>query len=185
VIILDLDMRKPKIHLGFGVENIRGMSTVLIGKDDHGRLHPAEHPEGLDFITAGPIPPNPSELIISPRMSGADQRAARSYDMVLIDNPPVGLVTDGIPMIQLADYPIYIFRSDYSKKQFVQNVDRLINENSITRPERDPERRGHRPQQIRLQLRLRVWLRLWIRLWPRLWRVATMRTWRRTQERNA
>ncbi|MBK7946298.1 MAG: hypothetical protein IPJ85_13765, partial [Flavobacteriales bacterium] len=46
------------------------------------------------------------------------------YDVVLLDNPPVGLVTDGLPMVQLADYPIYIFRSDYSKKQFVQNVDR-------------------------------------------------------------
>ncbi len=133
VIILDLDMRKPKIHLGFGVENISGMSTLLIGKDTMDNCIQHSNLEGLDFITAGPIPPNPSELIIHPRMQQVIDELKRKYDVVLIDNPPVGLVTDGIPMIQLADYPIYIFRSDYSKKQFVQNVDRLINENNITR----------------------------------------------------
>ena len=133
VIILDLDMRKPKIHLGFGVENLRGMSTLLIGKDDLESCIRKSELEGLHFITAGPIPPNPSELIISKRMDEILDILQKSYDVVLIDNPPVGLVTDGIPMIQRADYPIYIFRSDYSKKQFVQNVDRLINENNITR----------------------------------------------------
>ncbi|HQZ43833.1 MAG TPA: GNVR domain-containing protein, partial [Flavobacteriales bacterium] len=57
VIILDLDMRKPKIHLGFGVENIKGMSTLLIGKDDLENCIQHSSLEGLDFITAGPIPP--------------------------------------------------------------------------------------------------------------------------------
>lgn len=133
VIILDLDMRKPKIHLGFGVENVRGMSTLLIDRDKLENCIKHSSLEGLDFITAGPIPPNPSELIISQRMTDLLTELKTRYDVVLIDNPPVGLVTDGIPMIQIADYPIYIFRSDYSKKQFVQNVDRLINENNIKR----------------------------------------------------
>lgn len=133
VIILDLDMRKPKIHLGFGVENVRGMSTLLIDRDNLENCIKHSSLEGLDFITAGPIPPNPSELIISQRMTDLLTELKNRYDVVLIDNPPVGLVTDGIPMIQIADYPIYIFRSDYSKKQFVQNVDRLINENNIKR----------------------------------------------------
>ena len=51
--------------------------------------------------------------------------------MIVIDNPPVGLVTDGIPVIQKADYPIYIFKANYSKKNFIQNVDRIINENNV------------------------------------------------------
>jgi tyrosine-protein kinase Etk/Wzc len=133
VIILDLDMRKPKIHLGFDVDNALGMSTVLIGKDTVDNCIRKSSLSDLDFITAGPIPPNPSELIISPRMSEVLAELKLRYDVILLDNPPVGLVTDGLPMIQLADYPIYIFRSDYSKKQFVQNVDRLINENNIKR----------------------------------------------------
>ncbi|MCW5897788.1 MAG: polysaccharide biosynthesis tyrosine autokinase [Flavobacteriales bacterium] len=132
-IILDLDMRKPKIHLGFGVENVRGMSTLLIGRDQVEDCVMKSSLDGLDFITAGPIPPNPSELINSERMNTLLEELRLVYDVILIDNPPVGLVTDGIPMIQRADYPIYIFRADYSKKQFVQNVDRLINENNISR----------------------------------------------------
>jgi len=133
VVILDLDMRKPKIHLGFGVENIRGMSTLLIGKDQVGDCIQHSAVPGLDFITAGPIPPNPSELIISPHMERIVEQLKQDYDVILIDTPPVGLVTDGIAIIQKADIPIYIFRADYSKKAFVQNVDRLINENRITK----------------------------------------------------
>jgi capsular exopolysaccharide synthesis family protein len=133
VIVLDLDMRKPKIHLGFGVENMRGMSTLLINKDELDDCIQKSTLDNLFFITAGPIPPNPSELIISPRMNSILEELKKRFDVILIDNPPVGLVTDGIAMIQRADYPIYIFRADYSKKIFVQNVDRLINENKISR----------------------------------------------------
>jgi tyrosine-protein kinase Etk/Wzc len=133
VIILDLDMRKPKIHLGFGVENTKGMSTLLIGRHTLEECVQRSGLEGLDFVTAGPIPPNPSELIISEPMGQLLERLKGEYDVVMVDNPPVGLVTDGIPLIQRADYPIYIFRADYSKKQFIQNVDRLINENNIAR----------------------------------------------------
>ena len=53
--------------------------------------------------------------------------------MVIIDTPPVGLVTDGVEIIKNVDFPIYVFKSDYSKKQFVQVADRLINESQIKR----------------------------------------------------
>lgn len=131
VIIVDLDMRKPKIHLGFGVENIKGMSTMLIGKDKTEDCIQHSSLDNLDFITAGPIPPNPSELIISKKMAVIIEQLKKSYDLVIIDNPPVGLVTDGIHTIQMADYPVYIFRADYSKRNFIQIVDRLYNENGI------------------------------------------------------
>jgi tyrosine-protein kinase Etk/Wzc len=131
VILLDLDMRRPKINKGFGVDNSYGMSTVLIGKSSVKDAIRKSEQEGLDFITAGPIPPNPSELIISERMQEIIEELKGEYDMVVIDTPPVGLVTDGVTLIKNADYPLYIFRADYSKKHFVQNVDRLINENGI------------------------------------------------------
>ena len=53
--------------------------------------------------------------------------------MIVIDNPPVGLVTDGIPVLQMADYPIYVFKANFSRKNFIQNVDRLMNENNLTK----------------------------------------------------
>lgn len=133
VIILDLDMRRPKIHSGFGVENEKGMSTLLISKDTvEGCIHKSKQ-DNLDFITAGPIPPNPSELIINGQIDKIIADLKNTYDVIIIDNPPVGLVTDGISIIQNADYPIYIFRAEYSKKTFIQNVDRLANEFQLTR----------------------------------------------------
>jgi len=87
--------------------------------------------EGLDFVTAGPTPPNPSELIINGKLDEIVEDLKKEYDVVIIDNPPVGLVTDGIYCLQMADYPIYIFRANYSKRHFVQNVDRIVNENNL------------------------------------------------------
>jgi capsular exopolysaccharide synthesis family protein len=133
VILIDLDMRKPKIHKGFDVENVNGMSTVLIGKDSVDNCINKSSIDTLDFITAGPVPPNPSELVISEKMQEILDDLKTKYDLVVVDNPPVGLVTDGVNSIKNADYPIYIFRADYSKKHFVQNVDRLINENGISK----------------------------------------------------
>ncbi len=133
VVIIDLDMRKPKIHIGFGVENSIGMSTLLIGKNHVEEAIQKSNLENLDIITAGPVPPNPSELIISKRMDDILNHLREIYDVIIIDNPPVGLVSDGIAMIQKADYPIYIFRADYSKRNFIQNVDRLFNEANIKR----------------------------------------------------
>lgn len=131
VVILDLDMRKPKIHLGFGVQNVKGMSTILIEKDSIENCIQHSVMDNLDFITAGPIPPNPSELIISERMEQVLNELKEKYDFIIVDNPPIGLVTDGISIIQKADYPIYVFRADYSKKNFIHNLDRLINENKV------------------------------------------------------
>jgi len=131
VVVCDLDMRKPKIHRGFDVENSEGMSTLLIGRSSLDAAIRSSKLENLDFITAGPIPPNPSELIISSTMDSILVELKKRYDVVILDTPPVGLVTDAVPLLQKADYPIYIFRSDYSRKHFVQVADKLVNENNI------------------------------------------------------
>lgn len=131
VIIIDLDMRKPKIHVGFGVPNDKGMSTILINRNTIDECVFKSSLNNLDFITAGPVPPNPSELIISARMLEVLEELKLRYDVIVIDNPPVGLVTDGIRVIKLADYPIYVFRENFSKRNFVQNVKKLIRDNNI------------------------------------------------------
>lgn len=133
VILLDLDMRKPKIHQGFDAPNDRGMSTILIGKDSINECVQHSHLPNLDFITAGPIPPNPSELIISKKMDEVIDELKTRYDVIVVDNPPVGLVTDGIRLISMADYPIYILKANYSKKNFLLNVEKLVNENNVTK----------------------------------------------------
>lgn len=133
VILLDLDMRKPKVHKGFGVQNNSGMSTILTGMNSIQECIHSTALENFNFITAGPTPPNPSELIIGKKLDLVIQELHSIYDYIVIDNAPVGLVTDGIAAIQKADFPIYVFRAGYSKKQFVQILDKLKNENKISK----------------------------------------------------
>lgn len=133
VIILDLDMRKPRIHTALGLDNSKGMSTLLIGKYQLNDVIQQTSTENLHVITAGPIPPNPSELVISKPMDDLLCMLKKIYDIIIIDNPPVGLVTDGIAMLQKADYPIYVMRANYSKREFIHFVDRLYYENHLTK----------------------------------------------------
>jgi tyrosine-protein kinase Etk/Wzc len=133
VIVIDLDMRKPKIHLGFNVDNVKGVSTILSNIDEIDDCIQPSKVRNLDFITAGPVPPNPSELILTPRMTGMIDYLKSKYDYVIVDNPPVGIVTDGMKSIIMADYPIYILKANYSKKMFIQNVNRLLTESHINK----------------------------------------------------
>jgi capsular exopolysaccharide synthesis family protein len=131
IIVLDFDLRKPKIHIGFGVENKKGVSTILMGLNEAKDCIRHSIVDNLDFITAGPVPPNPSELMLNRRMTELIEYLKQTYDYILLDCPPVGIVTDGMQPMLIADYPLYIFKASHSKRMFVQNIDRLINESGI------------------------------------------------------
>jgi capsular exopolysaccharide synthesis family protein len=133
VVILDLDMRKPKIHMAFDEENHAGISTILIGKHKLQDCIRRTAISTLDYIGAGPTPPNPSELILRPEFDVLLKELHLYYDVIVIDTPPVGLVTDGILVMKKADLPIYVVRADYSKRYFVKNVNKLVKNNSFSK----------------------------------------------------
>ncbi|PHR48826.1 MAG: hypothetical protein COA32_05005 [Fluviicola sp.] len=122
VVVLDLDMRKPKIHLGLDAENDCGMSSILSGQKKVDDCLKKSCIEELDFITAGPIPPNPSELILSNKFKEVLTELKEEYDIVLIDNPPIGIVSDGVNVLAMVDLPIYVFKANYSKRYFVNKL---------------------------------------------------------------
>ena len=126
VIILDLDMRKPRLHLGLDCDNQSGVSTILIGKNNWEECINHTSIQNLDFITAGPIPPNPAELILRPEFDELLAKLHEIYDVIVIDTPPVGLVTDGILTMKKSDMQIFVVRADYSKRVFVKNINKLI-----------------------------------------------------------
>jgi capsular exopolysaccharide synthesis family protein len=125
VVMLDLDMRKPKLHLAFEASNDKGISTILIGRHTWQDCIAHTSVNGLDFIAAGPPPPNPSELIMRQDFDDLLKQLLLHYDVIVIDTPPVGLVTDGILVMQKADLPVYVVRADYSKRAFIKNINRL------------------------------------------------------------
>lgn len=138
VVVLDLDMRKPKIHKAFSeanniVPNRKGMSEILSGIEPYESCIQKSRVANIDFITAGTTPPNPSELILSDAMDNLISSLKKEYDFVIIDNPPIGLVTDAMKNMQRADFPIYVFKSNYSKRFYIANLDFLYTECKISK----------------------------------------------------
>jgi capsular exopolysaccharide synthesis family protein len=131
VVIIDLDMRKPKIHKAFNDENNKGVSTILIGKNEIKECVKPTDIESLYYIPSGPIPPNPSELIISKEFEVFLEKLKNDFDTIILDSPPVGLVTDGVLIMKNVDLPIYVIRAEFSKKGFEKNVNRLIFKNNF------------------------------------------------------
>ena len=127
-VVLNLDMRKPTLHKKFALKNAKGMSTFLSGRASlHDVIQHTEY-ENLDVITSGPVPPNPSELIQSQLMEALLNDLREIYDVIILDTPPVGLVTDARTLMHFADTSIYVLRADYSKKDFLRNVEKLSKE---------------------------------------------------------
>lgn len=125
-ILLDLDLRKPKVHFAFNDDNVKGMSNILIGETTWQENVRHSEIENLDFLTAGPTPPNPSELMLSKKLTQVLEELKKVYDVIIIDNPPVGVVSDGVQLLSKADIPIYIFKSHFSKRSFIERVEELI-----------------------------------------------------------
>ncbi len=127
VILVDLDMRKPRFHEVFeGADPDKGLSTILIRKHEIEEcIHPTNL-DNLDYIPAGPIPPNPSELILGGRFEEMMKYLGKKYDVIIIDTPPVGLVTDGIHALKIATIPIYVVRADFSRRVFLRNINHLV-----------------------------------------------------------
>lgn len=130
-IVLDLDLRKPKIHLGFNTNNDNGMSNLIVNQISLIECIQKSEIQNLDFITAGPIPPNPSELILSKDFQNIMEKIKSMYEIVIIDNPPVGLVSDGVHILANADIPIYVFKANYSKRVFAERVKELFDVQQI------------------------------------------------------
>jgi len=101
------------------------MSTILINKHHWKECVKKTALPNLDYLSAGPTPPNPSELIIGNRLLEIIKELQEVYDIVVLDTPPVGLVTDGILVMKQVDVPLYIVRAEYSKKDFITGLNKL------------------------------------------------------------
>jgi tyrosine-protein kinase Etk/Wzc len=134
VVLVDLDMRKPKNEkYPSGNDSSKGMSTVLIKKNTWTECVVPTSLENFDFIPSGPHPPNPSELLLNGEFTEFLDDLRKTYDYIVIDTPPVGLVTDGIMAMKRSDLSIYVFRANYSRRSFMDNLTRVITINKLTR----------------------------------------------------
>jgi len=122
VLILDCDMRRPRIHKIFGLDRKIGVSSILVGTgNDKDAIVPSSV-ENLDILPVGPIPPNPSEIIGSKKMDLLLNALKKQYDRVLIDSPPISAVTDAVILAQMADSLLLVVRAGETPRQIIQHA---------------------------------------------------------------
>ena len=126
VILVDADLRQPSIAEYAGIEGRVGLTTVLIGRAEVEDVIQPFAATGLDLLPAGQIPPNPSELLGSMAMADLLERLSASYDMVLLDSPPLLPVTDAVVLSKLAGGALVVVGADrIHRPQLQQSLESL------------------------------------------------------------
>jgi len=115
VILIGADLRRSRLHKTFHVANDTGLTNYLAHQTEIDDIIHHSEQDNLDFIVSGPVPPNPSELLHSKRMSLLIETLKTRYDVVMIDTAPIGLVSDAIPLIRISDINVFVIRSGKSK----------------------------------------------------------------------
>lgn len=131
VLLLDFDMHKPKVHKTFKMENVAGISSYLIGKSDFNDVIVHSQVENLDIIPAGPVPPNASELVLSEKVDELISRAKEEYDFIIIDTPPLMLISDSLVLLKLVDLGIFVMNTDKATKQGVRHLEEILLQNKL------------------------------------------------------
>lgn len=130
-VIVGLDLRKPKIFDDFNLKNNIGAVNYLIGQSTLEEITQSTKIPYLDVITSGPIPPNPSELIMSETMSELMEELKEKYDYVILDTPPVGLVTDAVELSSYVDVTLYVMRQNFTKKEMVNLLNNRVKRDEL------------------------------------------------------
>ncbi|MCB0698564.1 MAG: polysaccharide biosynthesis tyrosine autokinase [Chitinophagales bacterium] len=132
VVLLELDLRKPKISANLNLRNSIGFTGYMAGKADIDNIiTPSGLVDTLSIIPSGAIPPNPSELMLSPKVKDLFDKLKNEYDYVIIDSAPVGLVTDAQLLGKHADTTLYICRMNFTRKEQLSNADELYTTGKI------------------------------------------------------
>jgi capsular exopolysaccharide synthesis family protein len=121
-VIVGFDLRKPRLYDDFGINNDKGVSTWLIGKDSFGDIIKATAYENLSIIPAGPIPPNPSELMALDKAAELVRLLKENYDCIIIDTSPIGTVSDTFHLSGLADTTLVTVRQNMTPIHLLENT---------------------------------------------------------------
>lgn len=131
-VILEFDIRKPKLFSGLKLSSQKGITHFLVGKANFEEL-PVKVPgfDHLFAISCGPVPPNPSELLLDPRVKEMIEWLKVNFDVVILDTAPVGMVSDAMTLGKFADSTLYIVRQGYTYKKQISLIDEFYTENRL------------------------------------------------------
>jgi len=132
VLLLELDLHKPRIHTALQLTNEIGISTVLIGKCSPAEAIMSSKVENLDVILSGPTPPNASELILSDHLYELLEYAKTKYDYLVIDTPPMGIISDAQALMKHADINLFVINTRHGSTEALEFAHGIVENNKIT-----------------------------------------------------
>jgi capsular exopolysaccharide synthesis family protein len=133
-IILEFDIRKPKVLSGLGMSKKSGVSNFLVGKAElEDLVVPVPDQPNLWVLPCGPIPPNPSELLLDPKVTEMFDWLRDHYDVIFIDTAPVGMVSDAMTLGKFADCTLYLVRQGHTFKKQITLIDEFYQEKKLPR----------------------------------------------------
>ncbi|HKR03098.1 MAG TPA: polysaccharide biosynthesis tyrosine autokinase [Bacteroidia bacterium] len=131
VALIDLDLHKPKQANAFNLKNDVGVTSFLVGKASLNDIILETPVENLSVILTGPRTPNASELILDPMLEEMIQELKSRFEYIILDTPPVGLLSDALVMMKYSDLNLYVLKANYSKRDFVDIAHQIIEKNNI------------------------------------------------------
>ena len=131
VVLINADMRKPNDYDAFDVVDNVGLSDFLAGIATKDEIICRSKFPNLHIVTSGGIPPNPSELLIGGRIKELLNLLREDYDYIILDTPPVGILADGLELMNESDVNILVVRQNYTDKRALQEYNEIYVKNKI------------------------------------------------------
>jgi capsular exopolysaccharide synthesis family protein len=126
VLVIDADLRKPTLHHTFGLTNRWGLTSVMVGQAPLEQAIQDTNVENLWCLTSGPLPPNPSEMLASNKMTALIENLKKEFDIILFDTPPVIAVTDAQIVASKCDGVVLVIDYGNVKKEIALKAKQLL-----------------------------------------------------------
>lgn len=133
-LLVSMDMRRPRVERLIGIRSEEGLSTYLAGQSRFEDIIQKTSTENLFLAPAGPVPPNPSELLDSERMKEFMERAREEFTYIVLDTPPVGVVSDALVTGIFTDVNIFVIRQRYSYKSTLEMIQSVYEKKELKNP---------------------------------------------------
>ncbi len=130
-LIVDTDMRRPRLHRAFGVSNDKGLSSTIVGESNLDDAIQATDAQDLDVLVCGPIPPNPAELLHTEAFKHIVEQLSERYERVIFDSPPVGAVTDPVVLGTHLDGAVVVLKAQRTTKEAAAQALRTLKDANV------------------------------------------------------
>ncbi len=126
VLLIDTDMRRPRLHKAFGVPNDIGVSSLVVGEGTIESAVKSTEVPGLFLLSCGPIPPNPAELLHTKAFSELLEQLGTRFDRIVLDSPPVGAVSDAVVLATLVDGVVMVLKAGKTQSESARRTVRML-----------------------------------------------------------